>query len=30
MDEDKMPEDSLMMAILRYPIYAQTEKVTVS
>ena len=30
MDEDKMPEDSLMMAILRYPIYAQTEKVTAS
>lgn len=30
MDEDKMPEDTLMMAILRYPIYAPTEKVTVS
>ena len=29
MDEDKMPEDTLMMAILRYPIYAPTEKVTV-
>ena len=30
MAEDKMPEDTLMMAILRYPIYAQTEKVTAS
>ena len=29
MDEDKMPEDASMMAILRYPIYAQTE-ITVS
>ena len=29
MDEDKMPEDTLMMAILRYPVYAQTE-ITVS
>ena len=30
MDAEQMPEDALMMAILRYPIYAQTEKVTAS